>query len=197
MTNSRLGLLAACAGLLLATIPHVAYAHPGHVGDFHDGWQHPLAGLDHLSAMIAVGLLAVRIGGRGLWLVPGAFLSAMLAGGVVAAAGVSLPGAEAGILASVVVLGVLIASAGVAPLWFAMPVVAMFACFHGHAHVAAMAAQGSLASYAMGFFLTTTALHISGVLGGVALTRLRYAGAIRVAGGGIAAIGTLLAVGWI
>ncbi len=185
------------ASALLLISPRLAHAHPGHVGGFHEGWQHPLTGIDHLLAMIAVGLLAVRVGGRGLWLVPGAFLGAMLVGGLAAGAGWMLPGVELGIVASVVVLGAMIASASVAPVWLAAGIVAAFALFHGHAHGSEMAAGGTLASYALGFLLATAVLHLTGIAAAMGLAQLHRATAARVVGGAIAACGALMLMGWI
>ncbi len=192
------GLIVATFSVLLSA-PQLALAHPGHVhvGDFHAGWQHPLTGLDHLLAMVAVGLLAVRVGGRGVWLVPIAFLLAMLGGAGAAALGMPMPGVELGITASVVVLGVLIASASTAPLPFAMGLAALFAFFHGHAHATEMVSSGSFTNYASGFLLATAGLLGAGVLSGFALTKLRQSVALRVAGGAIAALGAFLIVGWI
>src|SRR5262245_58022752 len=105
MTNRRAGFLAVLGSLLLLFAPSWAAAHPGHVEGFDGGLLHPLMGLDHLLAMVAVGILAARIGGRGLWLVPGAFLGAMVLGGLAAAGGLPLPGVEMVIVASVIAFG--------------------------------------------------------------------------------------------
>src|SRR5260221_12820305 len=98
------------AAALLALAPTVAFAHPGHDGaSLISGFMHPLGGLDHIIAMVAVGLLAARLGGRALWLVPASFVAAMAMGGLVGVAGVALPYAETGIAISVVVLGAIAA----------------------------------------------------------------------------------------
>jgi len=176
------------------------WAHPGHgghTGDFQAGWQHPLFGFDHLLAIVAVGLLAARIGGRTMWILPGVFLGSMLLGGVAASMGVSLPGVEFGILASVLVLGSLVAAARVAPQRVAIVLVTLFAFFHGHAHAAEMLTSGSLVPYAAGFLLSTSLLLAAGVLGGMALQKLDRTQAVRFAGGAIATAGLLMFAGLI
>lgn len=175
-------------------------AHPGHADSgFAAGATHPVAGLDHVLAMVAVGLLAAKLGGRALWVLPAAFIALMVAGGAVAFAGVALPGVEHGIAASVVVLGIVLAVATRAPVGPVAMVAALFALFHGYAHVAE-AGAGSVAPYAAGFVLTTALLHAGGI--GVALLAARLADSstpparfTRLAGSAIAACGALLYIG--
>jgi urease accessory protein len=190
-------LLVVACGLFLSLIAATpALAHPGHLGhEFVDGWQHPLTGIDHLLAIVAVGLLAVRIGGKAIWLMPAAFMASMLVGGIAAGLGVPLPGIEFGIMASVLVLGLLIAATSVVPLWIGVGLVALFALFHGHAHGTEMVQGGSMAAYAAGFLIATAVLHTTGVMGGVAISRLLSTRALRIAGGVISAMGLLLLFG--
>jgi urease accessory protein len=172
------------------------FAHPGHGGHlFVDGWEHPFSGWDHLLAMVAVGLLAVRMGERAIWIIPCTFLGSMLAGGLLARIGLPLPGVEWGIMASVLVLGLLIATTTVVPLKYGVLLVAVFAALHGHAHAAEMAAGGSLATYAAGFLLATAALHVGGVALGLGMARWLNPSAIRFAGGLISTLGLLLLCG--
>lgn len=188
----RFALAAAC--LVAWATP--ASAHPGHLGsEFHDGFNHPLFGWDHLLAMVAVGLLAVRIGGRALWALPCAFLSAMLAGGVAAQLGMPLPAVEYGILASVFVLGALVAWSRKLDLLSAAALVATFAFFHGHAHASEMISGGTLGAYAGGFLLSTALLHAIGIGGGLLLARYADLKALRLAGGAISAASLLLVFG--
>ncbi len=178
--------------LLMGTVQS-AFAHPGHDGhSFSAGWQHPFHGADHLLAMVAVGLLAVRIGGRALWVMPAMFIGGMLLGGWVAAMGVPLPGVEQGIMASVLVLGLLIAMTRVLSLKFAAALVLLFALFHGHAHIAEMTASNSVLTYAIGFMSATAVLHLLGVGGGLALTRWSNDATLRVTGGLISAAGLVM-----
>ncbi len=173
-----------------------ALAHPGHPGHaFADGWWHPLLGLDHLLAMVAVGLLAVRLGGRGLWLMPAMFVSAMVGGGIIAASGVALPGVEWGIMASVLVLGALIAASWRMPLPAGAALVSLFAVFHGYAHAAEMVAGGSLSVYAAGFVSATALLHLAGIAAGTLLAQTASARPLRMAGGAISAASLLMALG--
>jgi urease accessory protein len=159
MRNPR---LPAALALLLAA--GSAAAHPGHeAAGFFSGVVHPLGGLDHLLAMLAVGFYAARQAGAARWALPGGFLLAMLAGAGLAAAGWVLPGVEAGIATSVLILGLLIAFVARLPLAAALPLVAAFAACHGYAHRAEMEA-GSLAAYALGFTVATGLLHGAGYL---------------------------------
>lgn len=196
MFGLRNGLVVALCLCVVSMLVSPAWAHPGHAGhEFVDGWMHPLAGLDHLLAMVAVGLLAVRLGGAALWAMPVAFLGAMLAGGVAAAAGMILPGVEYGIMASVLVLGLLVAATRIAPLAVGAALVALFAFFHGYAHAAEMVSGGSLGTYALGFLLATAMLHASGIVVGLLVCRLMSVGTLRIAGGAICAAGALMFAG--
>lgn len=144
-------------GLLLAA--GTVSAHPGHESaGFAAGFGHPFGGLDHLLAMLAVGLYAARQPGALRWALPAAFVAAMLGGAAMGAVGVELTAVEAGISASVLVFGLLIAFLVRLPLAAALPLVATFALFHGHAHHAEMG-DGSLATYVAGFAMATAALH--------------------------------------
>jgi len=152
---------------LLVTAP-LAQAHPGHEGDglvwdFSGGFAHPLSGWDHLLAMIAVGLWAAQLGGRARWLVPSAFVGVMALGAAVGHAGLMLPGVEQGIAASVLVLGLLIATAVRLPVAAGMTLVGIFAVFHGIAHGAEMPATAGGLSYGAGFVVATALLHAVGV----------------------------------
>ncbi len=185
-----------------AMLPTAALAHTG-AGDasgFSHGFVHPFGGVDHLLAMIAVGLFAAHLCGRALWLVPGAFVAMMAAGGALGAAGVGVPHVETGIALSVLVLGAAIAFGLSVPTAVAMVLVGFFAIFHGHAHGAEMPAAASGLAYGAGFVLATAALHATGVALGLGLGRMKGAPALRlrqVAGGGAALAGMGLLAGWI
>jgi urease accessory protein len=159
--------LAAASLALVATIalPTIASAHPGHDGTsgFIHGFLHPLGGLDHILAMVAVGLFAARLGGRALWLVPASFVVTMAAAGIAGMAGLALPYVEAGIALSILVLGAAIALETTMPVAAAMGLVAFFAVFHGHAHGAEMPETMSGLSYGAGFVAATAALHALGL----------------------------------
>jgi urease accessory protein len=163
------------AALSLALTPTLAFAHPGHDGvSLVDGFVHPLGGIDHIAAMVAVGLLAARIGGRALWLVPASFLTAMALAGFAGMAGVGLPYAETGILLSVVVLGAIVALRVTMPVAAAMGLVAFFAIFHGYAHGLEMPDAASGMAYGAGFVIATALLHALGVGLGLTIGARRF-----------------------
>lgn len=192
----RIGLTAA-----LVLLPTAAFAHPGHLdatGLAH-GFAHPITGLDHILAMVMVGVFAWQLGGRAVWLVPATFVAVMALGGVLGMAGVGVPFVEIGIALSVVVLGAVVALGVKAPLAAAMALVGLFAVFHGHAHGVEMPAGAGGLSYGLGFMLATALLHVAGVAIGVAIGRLadrtgpvvtRTAGALV----GVAGVGLLTGI---
>lgn len=172
------------------TLPQVAMAHPGHdAGSFAGGIGHPLGGADHMLAMIALGLLAAQAGGRAIWVLPLGFVSAMLAGGVAGWAGMAFPMVEPAILASVIVLGAVVAMATRLPVGAMIAMAAIFGFSHGWAHGAEGPAQGLL-TYAAGFAVATATLH--GV--GIAAGRIAPALLLRLAGLGTMLGGLALAV---
>lgn len=163
--------------LLTTLMPGAALAHPGHdIGTLPAGMAHPLGGADHILAMVALGLLAAQVGGRALWALPVTFVSAMLAGGMLGFAGMGFPAVEPMILASVIVLGAMVALALRAPLLVLIAMVAIFGAAHGWAHGAEGPSAGILA-YAAGFALATAALHGAGLLAGRAIPALALRGA--------------------
>src|SRR5690606_32990283 len=111
-----------------------AHVGAGATASFPAGLAHPFSGLDHMLAMVTVGLWATLRGGRALWAWPAAFVGVMLAGTALASMQVAMPLVEPGILASVVALGLLVALAIDLPVWSGALVVGLFALFHGHAH---------------------------------------------------------------
>lgn len=146
----------------LALFAGTALAHPGHeTASFMSGFAHPIGGLDHLLAMLAVGLYAARQASGPRWLLPVTFVVAMLAGAGLSALGVALPAVEFGIATSVLVLGLLIAFVVRLPLAAAAPLVAVFAICHGHAHHAEMG-EGSVLAFTLGFALATAILQSIG-----------------------------------
>jgi urease accessory protein len=152
-------------------IPKIASAHTG-VGDvtgFWHGLEHPIGGLDHILAMLAVGLWAAQMGGKALWLVPGAFITAMIGSSVMGHFGLPLPGVEQGILASDFILGLLLLFAVRLPLAPIAGIVGVLAIFHGYAHGAEMPATASGLAYGFGFIISTTLLHLAGIGIGLAI----------------------------
>ena len=169
-----------------------AQAHPGHGGGFTHGFAHPLLGLDHLLAMLAVGLWSAQLGGRARWAVPAAFVGVMALGGALGMAGVGLPLAEQGIAASVLILGLLIAAAVRLPLAAGVALAGIFALCHGYAHGAEMPGTAAGAVYALGFAGATALLHGCGFGLGVLMQRGAKAEWLRASGVAISAAGGLL-----
>ena len=170
-----------------------AQAHPGHGGEgFAHGFAHPLHGLDHLLTMLAVGLWAAQLGGRAKWAVPAAFVSMMALGGALGMAGVAVPFAEQGIVASVLVLGVLIAAAVRLPPAASMAVVGIFALCHGYAHGAEMPATAAGFSYGLGFVGATALLHACGIGAALAMQQLAETRWLRATGVAICAASVML-----
>src|SRR5436190_8145834 len=125
---SRLALPAA-AFLTLAAGAAQAHTGVGHIAGFAHGFAHPLGGIDHVLAMVAVGLFAAHLGGRALWLVPLSFVAMMTVGGAFGMAGVGLPFVEIAIALSVIVLGLAVAARLHMPTVAAMALVGLFALF--------------------------------------------------------------------
>lgn len=182
------GLLKAGVALAALVLASGAQAHTfgAHGAGFTAGVAHPFLGVDHLLAMIAVGIWAAQLGGRALWGVPLAFIGMMAFGAMLALAGVTLPGVEAGIAASVLILGLLIALVARLPVSGSMLLVGAFAVFHGHAHGAELPQAASVALYGLGLMAATATLHGFGLGLGMTFRHLSVT-AVRVAGSAIAA----------
>jgi urease accessory protein len=167
----RISLIVSVAAAVLAAGSTVASAHVG-VGDtagFAYGFGHPLGGLDHILAMIAVGLYAAQLGGRAVWLVPASFVCFMIFGAALGVADVAVPFVEIGIGLSVVFLGAAVACGLRVGPAAAMAVVGFFAIFHGHAHGAEMPGTAAGLAYGVGFAMATALLHALGIAGGLML----------------------------
>jgi urease accessory protein len=180
------------AALLTTLAATAAQAHTG-IGDAHGfahGLAHPLGGLDHVLAMVAVGLFAFYLGGAARWLVPLSFVAVMAVAGALATSGIALPWAEIGIGLSVVVLGCAVAARSRMPVAAAMALVGVLAIFHGYAHGAEMPQSVSGFAYGSGFVLATAALHAVGLGLGVAIARAGQSGETRI----LRATGSAMAV---
>lgn len=179
------------AGLLL---PAVAMAHPGHAvdGAFSQGLLHPFTGIDHLLAMLGSGMWAAQLGGRARWQVPLAFVVMMMIGALVGMHTGVVALVETGIVASVIVLGVLVAAAIRAPHLTGAVVVAVFALLHGHAHGSEMGSVDGAGLYIAGFALATLLLHGIAVAAATLLQVRRRAMLVRTVGALIAAVGAML-----
>jgi len=178
-----------------------AFAHPHHeahqhVAGFEAGFTHPLMGLDHLLAMLTVGVVAARSGRRAIWLVPATFVACMAAGGIAGIFGSPLWGVEQGIALSVLLLGVAVAAGRRLPSAVVLASCGVFGFFHGHAHGAEMPSLAQPVLYALGFVLATVLLHAAGII--IARTAARTAPrqtALRLSGAAMAIVGAALLMG--
>ncbi|RJG01962.1 HupE/UreJ family protein [Noviherbaspirillum sedimenti] len=164
-----------------------ALAHPGYAHGVLAGVLHPLLGLDHLLAMLAVGIWAARLGGRARWLMPASFLVCMALAAGIGMAGIAMPLAEGGIAASVLLAGLLIASPVIMAPALGGLLVALFALAHGYAHGMEMPALASPWLYGAGFILATATLHAAGLFVGGRLQQQKWGW--TAAGSAIAACG--------
>lgn len=188
--------------LAFALVSTSALAHGGHpepAGLVH-GFLHPFGGLDHILAMVAVGVFAFVLGGRALWLVPLTFIVTMAVGFGVGFAGMHLPFVELMIAASSIVIGGAAALGRSMPVAAAASLVGAFALFHGHAHGAELPVGGVASLYALGFIGATTLLHgigIAAALVGGRLLQRHGRTAARLAGAGFALGGVGILAGWL
>jgi urease accessory protein len=188
--------LVSLAAVATAGFSTAAFAHIGdhsHMS-FSEGLLHPFSGLDHVLAMVAVGLWASQLGGRALWLLPLTFPVVMAVGAAMGFGGVSLAWIEIGIALSVVVLGAMVAFRARPSLAVSVPLIGLFALLHGYSHGVELPAEASALSYAAGFIAATLVLHLIGIGLGLSFNRLPVRFAARTAGGAIAVLGVALLV---
>lgn len=181
------------AGLIALFVMGLASTAEAHVGPtpgvgFAAGLTHPFGGLDHLLAMIAVGFWAAQQEGRARWAIPASFLLAMILGGGLGLVGLALPGVEAGVATSVLLLGLAIAAGLRLKLGLAVGLVALFAIFHGHAHGTEMPQAAAPILYGLGFLAATAALHLAGF----GLAQIARGAALRWSGAAVALVGVAL-----
>lgn len=170
---------------LALCMPLLAHAHAesGAATGLLSGLAHPVSGLDHVLAMIAVGLWGAQLGRPAIWLLPVTFPLVMACGGFIGLLGIPLPGVEIGIALSAIALGLMVAAAARPPLWLAAALVAFFAVFHGHAHGTEVPDAASGVLYSVGFVVATGCLHGVGI--GIGLVHRWPLGRtlVRVGGG--------------
>ena len=178
---------------LLLLWPTSAFAHilGDQAGGFISGFEHPISGLDHIVAMVSVGLWGAQLGAPAIWLLPVTFPMVMAFGGMLGLMGVPLPGTEIGIALSAIGLGAMVASEARPPLWVAAALVGFFAIFHGHAHGTELPPDESGVLYSIGFVVATGLLHLTGI--GIGLIHRWKAGEVtlRLGGVGVAITGCL------
>jgi urease accessory protein len=178
------------AAFLAFCAPAAAHQGAGVAGGYLSGFLHPLAGPDHIIAMVAVGLWGAFLGYPAIWVLPVTFPLVMAFGGAFGVIGVPLPGVETGIALSAIVLGLMVALAARPPLWIAAILVGVFAICHGHAHGTELPATADPVAYAIGFVSATGLLHLSGIAFGllarwpVGKVAVRAAG-VAIASGGV------------
>ena len=185
-------------GLLWPALP--ALAHTGALGDhvhpgFMAGLLHPFTGIDHLAAMLAVGVWSA-LAVRPVWVAPLAFVALLGAGALGGLAGVAVPAVEPMIAASLLVTGLLIATRAQWPVWAAALVAGLFAFFHGAAHGMELSGAG-VAQALAGMLIGSAALHLTGIgLGRWVFDQRRWLSAM--AGGAVALLGSalLLRMAW-
>jgi urease accessory protein len=192
----------ALLSLLLIALPTAAFAHTGH-GDssgFLHGFMHPVGGIDHILAMVAVGVFAYVLGGKALWLVPLSFVGMMGVGFLLGVGQVDVPFVELGIALSSIVIGGAAAWGRPMPVAAAMSLVGVFAIFHGHAHGAEMPVDASGLEYAAGFIAATALLHVAGIAAAMGVAKLtgKYGKAVAQVAGGLFALGGVgVLAGWL
>ena len=181
-------LVVACAMLAASAAP--ALTHTGEsAGGFLSGLAHPVFGLDHVVAMMAVGLWGAFLGAPAIFLLPIVFPLVMALGGVLGILGVPLPAVETGVASSAVILGLMVAFAVRPPLWAAAVLVGAFAVFHGYAHGRELPDGANAVAYSAGFVIATGLLHLTGIAFGLLARWPAGRLAVRGAGGAIALVG--------
>jgi len=196
MTPSISGRRAAAglvAFLAMAAIAQPALAHvePGQAGGFLNGLRHPVSGLDHVVAMVAVGLWGAQLGAPAMWLLPITFPMVMALGGMLGLMGVPLPGVEIGIALSALMLGVMVLAEARPPLAVAAILVGFFAIFHGHAHGTELPPGENGLLYSAGFVTATGLLHAAGIAIGLIHRWRSGRRLLRAAGAAIAMAGAV------
>ena len=180
--------------LLCVAGPAAAHTEAGVAGGLLSGFLHPLTGLDHLVAMVAVGLWGAQLGAPGIWVLPICFPTVMAVGGLLGVLGVPVPMVELVIAASALVLGFAVAMALRVPFWAAAIVVGVFAVFHGYAHGQELPAAANPLAYGVGFVVATGLLHALGITIGVMTRWHTGAVAVRALGAAIAGLGGLFLI---
>jgi urease accessory protein len=175
--------------LLLVALPALAHVEGGQAAGLLAGLEHPVSGLDHVLAMIAVGLWGAQLGAPALWLLPVTFPMVMACGGFLGLVGVPLPGVEAGIALSAILLGAAVAAEARPPLEAAAALVGFFAVFHGHAHGTELPPGQSGLLYSIGFVIATGCLHGVGIAIGFVHRWPAGRAALRAAGTAVACAG--------
>lgn len=182
-------IIGAAAVIAFTHSPAEAHVGGSALGGFLSGFQHPLFGVDHLLAMLAVGMWGAQMGGKPVWTLPVAFPLIMAVGGIAGMAGLYLPSVETGVALSVLTLGLAIALAWRPFEWIALLLVAVFAVFHGHAHGVELPSATDPAAYSSGFVIATGLIQIAGIGMGLVVGKQFEEWMSRAVGAAIAASG--------
>ncbi|HPQ94443.1 MAG: HupE/UreJ family protein [Thiothrix sp.] len=150
-------------GMLLSSVGAMAHSGAGAAGGFMAGMMHPVTGLDHVTAMVAVGIIGAFMGQPAIWVLPVVFPLVMAFGGILGVLGVPVPAIEPGIALSSIVLGAMIVMAVRPSLWIAALIVAVFAIFHGYAHGTELPQSANALAFSAGFVISTGILHLAGI----------------------------------
>ena len=161
--RSHLLSLGLVGSMVLWPAPALAHVEGGEAAGLLSGLRHPVSGLDHILAMVAVGLWGAQLGPPAVWLLPVTFPMVMACGGMVGLMGLALPGIEIGIAVSAIILGAMVACEARPPLGVAAVLVGFFGIFHGHAHGAELPAGADAVLYSIGFVVATGCLHAAGI----------------------------------
>jgi urease accessory protein len=188
--------VAAAVFTLIFAWPYVAWAHErvGESGGFLVGFLHPFSGLDHMAAMVAVGLWGAQLGPPAVWALPVTFPIVMAFGGALGIRGVPIPGVELGIALSALALGIAILWEVRPPIAVAAALVGLFAIFHGHAHGGELPAGASRMLYSLGFVIATGSLHACGISLGLVHRWSWGRILLRACGGSVALLGVYFVV---
>jgi urease accessory protein len=177
--------------LIVLATPANAFAHTrgGEAAGLISGLLHPVSGLDHVLAMIAVGLWGAQLGAPAVWLLPVTFPMVMAFGGMLGLIGIRIPGVEVGIALSAIGLGAAVCYEARPKVWVAGVLVGLFAVFHGHAHGTELQPGANALLYSVGFVIATGLLHATGI--GIGLVHRWPAGqvALRATGAAITVAG--------
>ena len=177
------------ASLAALAPPAIAHVQSGQAAGFVTGFLHPISGLDHVLAMVAVGLWGAQLGAPAIWLLPITFPIVMALGGFLGLLGVPLPGVEVGIAASAILLGAAVMTERRPPLYTAAVLVGFFAIFRGHAHGTELPSGQSALLYSLGFVMATGCLHAIGIAIGAVHRWPTGRIVLRIAGGSVGLAG--------
>lgn len=191
----KTSLVLAAMLILPPLAPALAHTGTGVAAGLESGFMHPITGLDHLVAMVAVGLWGAQLGNPAIWILPITFPLVMALGGLLGVAGIDVPLPEIMIALSGIALGVVVALQARPPLWAAALLVGVFAIFHGYAHGKELPEAADPLAYGVGFVVATGLLHLCGIVIGLLVRWPAGAWAVRAGGAAICCVGAYFLLG--